>query len=210
MDFKNNIILDGYFFTEVPSEDTFVIQALNESSFRMVETRLTYYLNLDTFDSQRFNVREAIIDDIPNLKRVSSVMVNPYDRFHSDICFNQDIANSFLGVFAEESIKGFADYVMVPNENDIPSDSFLTSKYYKYWWKEIDIKVSKMVLSAVCSETNKGWYVKLITEMAYHLKKQGAEYVLMHPASTNKAVIHSYEKLGCKLGKVSHILAYKK
>jgi dTDP-4-amino-4,6-dideoxy-D-galactose acyltransferase len=137
-------------------------------------------------------------------------MVNPYDRFHADISFQKDDADRFLGVFAEESIKGFADYVMVPNEENVPSDSFLTAKYYKNWWKPIGIKVSKMVLSAVSSSTNKGWYVKLISEMAYHLKEQGADFALMHPASTNKAVIHSYEKLGCKLGKVSHILSYRK
>lgn len=45
--------------------------------------------------------------------------------------------------------------------------------------------------------------------MAYHLKSIGADYAVMHPASTNKAVIHTYEKLGCKLGKTSHILSYK-
>jgi dTDP-4-amino-4,6-dideoxy-D-galactose acyltransferase len=66
-----------------------------------------------------------------------------------------------------------------------------------------------MVLSAVSSTTNKGWYIKLISEMAYHLKSIGADYAVMHPASTNKAVIHTYEKLGCKLGKTSHILSYK-
>ena len=208
--FKREIIKDNYVFIEIPSEDIFVIQALNESFFRLVETRMTYYLDLKNFNNQRYEVREAETDDIPNLKKISSEMVNPFDRFHADRCYNQTIADRFLGVFAEESVKGFADYVMVPNEKGIPSDSFLTAKYYKNWWKEIDIKVSKMVLSAVSSGTNKGWYVKLITEMAYHLKNQGAEFALMHPASTNKAVIHSYEKLGCKLGKVTHILSYKK
>jgi len=208
--FKEKIIKDNYIFIEIPSEDIYVIQALNESLFRLVETRMTYYLDLKKFENDRYNVREAVFDDIPNLKKVSSEMVNPFDRFHADVFFDQAIADSFLGVFAQESIKGFADYVMVPNEKDILSDSFLTAKYYKNWWKEIDIKVSKMVLSAVSSKTNKGWYIKLISEMAYHLKEQGAEYALMHPASTNKAVIHSYEKLGCKLGKVTHILSYMK
>lgn len=206
--FKEEIIKENYIFIEIPSEDIYVIQALNESLFRLVETRMTYYLDLKNFKNNRYNVREALLDDIPNLKKVSSEMVNHFDRFHADVFLNQEIADSFLGVFAQESIKGFADYVMVPNEMDIPSDSFLTAKYYKNWWKEIDIKVSKMVLSAVSSKTNKGWYIKLISEMAYHLKAQGAEYALMHPASTNKAVIHSYEKLGCKLGKVTHILTY--
>lgn len=206
--FKEEIIKDDYVFTDIPSEDIFVIQALNECLFRLVETRMTYYLNLENFENSiRYNVREATIEDIPNLKRVSSEMVNPFDRFHSDISFNKEIADSFLGVFAEESVKGFADFVMVPNEEGVASDSFVTAKYYKNWWDEIDIKASKMVLSAVSSKTNKGWYIKMISEMAYHLKNTGAKFSLMHPASTNKAVIHSYEKLGCKLGKVTHILS---
>lgn len=208
--FKEEIIKDSYLFIEIPSEDIFVIQALNESLFRLIETRMTYYLDLKKFKNERFDVREATLNDIPNLTRVSSEMVNPFDRFHADIYLDKKKADSFLGVFTQESIKGFADYVMIPNQKRTAPDSFLTAKYYKNWWVEIDVKVSKMVLSAVSSKTNKGWYIKLISEMAYHLKNQGAEFALMHPASTNKAVIHSYEKLGCKLGKVTHILSYKK
>lgn len=208
--FKEEVIKDNYIFIEIPSEDIFVIQALNENLFRLVETRMTYYLDLENFKNERYSVREATLNDVSNLTRVSSEMVNPFDRFHADICFDEKIADSFLGVFAQESVKGFADYVMIPNEEGIPPDSFLTAKYYKNWWSDIDIKVSKMVLSAVSSETNRGWYIKLISEMAFHLKDIGAKYALMHPASTNKAVIHTYEKLGCKLGKVTHILSYKK
>ena len=208
--FKDEVVKENYIFTEIPSEDVYLMQALNESLFRLVETRMTYYLDLKNYNNKRYNVREAIIGDIPNLKKVSSKMVNPYDRFHADVFYNKKVADNFLGVFAEESVRGFADYVLVPDEDGLPSDSFLTVRYNKEWWGEINIKVSKMVLSAVSSTTNKGWYIKLISEMALHLKELGVDFVMMHPASTNKAVIHSYEKLGCKLGKVTHILSYKK
>ena len=208
--FKDEVVKENYIFIEIPSEDVYLMQALNESLFRLVETRMTYYLDLKNYNNKRYNVREAIIGDIPNLKKVSSKMVNPYDRFHADVFYNKKVADNFLGVFAEESVRGFADYVLVPDEDGLPSDSFLTVRYNKEWWGEINIKVSKMVLSAVSSTTNKGWYIKLISEMALHLKELGVDFVMMHPASTNKAVIHSYEKLGCKLGKVTHILSYKK
>jgi dTDP-4-amino-4,6-dideoxy-D-galactose acyltransferase len=208
--FKDEVVKENYIFTEIPSEDVYLMQALNESLFRLVETRMTYYLDLKNYNNKRYNVREAIIGDIPNLKKVSSKMVNPYDRFHADVFYNKKVADNFLGVFAEESVRGFADYVLVPDEDGLPSDSFLTVRYNKEWWGKINIKVSKMVLSAVSSTTNKGWYIKLISEMALHLKALGVDFVMMHPASTNKAVIHSYEKLGCKLGKVTHILSYKK
>jgi len=208
--FKEEVIKNSYVFIEIPSEDIFVIQALNESLFRLVETRMTYYLDLNKFENSRYNIREAVMDDIPNLMKISSEMVNPYDRFHADVFIDKESADSFLGVFAQESVKGFADIVLVPNEKDIPADSFITAKYYKNWWNEIDLKVSKMVLSAVSSKTNKGWYIKLMSELAYHLKDQGADFAILHPASTNKALIHSTEKLGSKLGKVNHILTYMK
>jgi dTDP-4-amino-4,6-dideoxy-D-galactose acyltransferase len=197
-----------YCFSEIPSEDIKTIQALNESGFKLVENRLTYYLDLKTHEFERYNVRSATIDDIDNLKRVARLMRNDYDRFHAETIFNSSLADEFLATFIEESIKGFSDCVIVPNEFKVPPDAFLTANYLFEEWDKIGEKISKMVLSAVSSEHCKGWYIKLISEMAYHLKERGANYAFMHPATTNKAVIHSYEKLGCKYGKCVHVLTY--
>ncbi len=198
----------NYCFSEIPSEDIFTIQALNEAGFKLVENRLTYYLDLKNYNYERFVVRSADYDDIPNLKRVARIMRNEYDRFHAETIFDSHKADEFLATFIEESIKGFSDYVIVPNEIKTPPDAFLTANYLKEEWDLIGEKISKMVLSAVSSETCKGWYLKLISEMAYHLKENGANYAFMHPATTNKAVIHSYEKLGCKYGKCIHVLTF--
>jgi len=197
-----------YCFSEVPSEDIFTIQALNECGFKLVETRLTYYLELNKYEFKRFNTREATILDIPNLKRVAREMRNEFDRFHAESIFDSKIADEFLATYIEESIHGFSDYTMVPAETGVPPDAFLTANYLKDEWDSIGVRVSKMVLSAVSSETCKGWYVKLISEMAYHLKFIGADYAFMHPATTNRAVIRTYEKLGCRYGKCVHILTY--
>jgi dTDP-4-amino-4,6-dideoxy-D-galactose acyltransferase len=196
-----------YCFTDIPSEDILLLQALSGAGFRLIETRMTYYLDLNKHNHERFSVREAKYEDIPNLRRVASEMRNPFDRFHADPIFDTTKADEFLATFIEESIKGFADYTIVPNEEGIPADAFLTAKYLKEDWSLIQVNVSKMVLSAVSSKTCKGWYKKLITEMAYHLLSQGAEYAFMHPASTNKAVIYTYETLGCRLGQVSHVFS---
>ena len=204
---KNFFVETGiYCFSEIPSEDIFTIQALNESGFKLVESRLTYYLDLQNFEFERFGVRAANLSDIPNLKRVARTMRNDYDRFHSEAIFNCQIADEFLATFIEESIKGFSDYVIVPDDEKTPSDAFVTANYLKNDWEIIGENISKMVLSAVSAETCKGWYIKLISEMAFHLKEIGSNYVFMHPATTNKAVIHSYEKLGCKYGKCIHVL----
>lgn len=199
-----------YCIAEIPSEDNLVIQALNENGFKLVESRLTYYVDLETYNWERYNVRSATYDDIPNLKRVAREMRNEYDRFHSDTIFSPEKADEFLATYIEESVKGFADYVMVPNEKGIPSDAFLTAKYLKKEWELIGDKISYMVLSAVSADTCKGWYIKLISEMAYHLKENGASYAFMHPATTNRAVIHTYERLGCKYGKCVNILTLKR
>jgi dTDP-4-amino-4,6-dideoxy-D-galactose acyltransferase len=199
-----------YCFIEIPSEDIWTIQSLNLNKFKLVETRLTYYLDLKNFENERFLVRKATISDAENLKHIASQMVNIYDRFHADLSYNTKKADEFLSTYIEESLKGLADCVIVPDESVAPPDAFVTAKYMKKEWEEIDKKVSKMVLSAVSSETCRGWYIKLISEMAYHLKNIGADWAYMHPATTNKAVIYSYEKLGCKYGKCVHILSYIK
>lgn len=197
-----------YCFSEIPSEDIFTIQALNESGFKLVENRLTYYLNLKNYTHERYEVRSAVLEDIPNLKRVAREMRNDYDRFHAETIFDLSKADNFLATYIEESVKGFSDYTMVPSAEGVPSDAFLTANYLFNDWDAIGEKVSKMVLSSVSSETCKGWYLKLISEMAYHLKSIGADYAFMHPATTNRAVIHTYEKLGCKYGKCVHILTF--
>lgn len=197
-----------YCFSEIPSEDIFTIQALNESGFKLVENRLTYYLDLKNYKHERYDVRSAVLEDIPNLKRVAREMRNDYDRFHAETIFDLCKADEFLATYIEESIKGFSDFTMVPSAAGVPSDAFLTANYLFNDWDAVGEKVSKMVLSSVSSETCKGWYLKLISEMAYHLKSIGADYAFMHPATTNRAVIHTYEKLGCKYGKCVHILTY--
>jgi len=197
-----------YCFTDIPSEDIQVLQALSGGGFKLIETRMTYYLALQNHNHARYGVREAGLDDIPNLKRVAGEMRNPFDRFHADGIFNPEKADEFLATFVGESVKGFADHTIVPFEPGTPPDAFVTAKVLKEEWPLIGEKVSKMVLSAVSSEHCRGWYKKLISEMAYLLKNEGADYAFMHPASTNRAVIHTYETLGCKLGQVSHVFSF--
>ncbi|MCU0441508.1 MAG: hypothetical protein MUE96_03845 [Bacteroidia bacterium] len=199
--------IGAYVFTEIPSEDITVLNALTSAGWPLIETRLTYWRgDLASFNQPRYAVRRATVNDIPNLKRVAKEMKNPYDRFHADKVFSEQLADEFLATYIEESIKGFADVVLVPDAADTPSDSFLTARYLKPSWQHGGVPISKMVLSAVSATTNKGWYQKLISEMTYHLKDQGAEYIFMNTQSTNLAVCYTWEKLGYRLGGTSHIL----
>lgn len=197
----------AYVFTEIPSEDITMLNALTSAGWPLIETRLTYWRgDLASFNQPRYAVRKATENDIPNLKRVAKEMKNPYDRFHADTVLSEQLADAFLATYIEESIKGFADMVLVPDAADTPSDSFLTARYLKPYWPQGGMRISKMVLSAVSSTTNKGWYQKLISEMTYHLIEQGAEYIFMNTQSTNLAVCYTWEKLGYHLGGTSHIL----
>lgn len=193
--------------TEVPSEDTYLIQALNDSRFRTIETRLHFVNNnLDVFNNERYLVRKADISDIPNLRRIASYMRNDFDRFHADWSFNIEKADEYLSTYIENSILGFTDLVIVPNQPELPPDSFLTANYLEKDWTKLDYEISKMVLSAVSSETNKGWYIKLISEMTFLLKENGAKSIFMNTQATNIAVLVTWEKLGYRIGRTTHIL----
>jgi len=196
-----------YSFIEIPSEDVLLLQALCLGGYKLIETRLTYFNDkLNNYDYPRFGVREANLEDLNNLKRVAKEMRNDYDRFHADDFFSDSIADDFLSIYIEESIKGFVDVVLTPNVKSLPSDSFLTANFLKKDWGVFNYPMSKMVLSAV-SESNRGWYVKLISEMTYLLKDQGAKCVFMNTQSTNRAVYKTWGKLGYNLGGSVHVLS---
>ncbi len=196
-------------FTEIPSEDIIIIQALNLNGWRLIETRLHYYNDqLSNFNQPRYEVRLATKNDTLNLMKVARVMRNKFDRFHADLTYDETQADEYLAKYIENSINGFTDIVLVPSGANIPSDSFLTANIQKNIWNEIQFPISKMVLSAVSSETNRGWYKKLIIEMTYKLRDEGAEIIYMNTQSTNIPVLYTWEILGYKIGRTTHILSF--
>jgi dTDP-4-amino-4,6-dideoxy-D-galactose acyltransferase len=208
--FKAQQLSHSYIFIEIPSEDILLIQALGQNGFRTVETRLTYFNDdLAAYQEPRYAVRKATEADIPNLRRVAAMMRNDFDRFHADPVFSAQKADDFLATYVENSIKGFTDVVLVPDAENLASDSFLTANYFLNQWDFLGKKVSKMVLSAVSSDTNRGWYLKLISEMTYHLRDEvGSDVIFMNTQSTNRAVFRTWEKLGYRLGGTTHILSF--
>ncbi len=199
----------NYLFMEVPSEDIQTLQLLGSAGFSLIETRLHYYNDhvQDYSFPKRYDTRFATTDDIINLRRVASFMRNRYDRFHADAIFATQKADEFLSTYIENAIKGYSDIVMVPDEAGVAPDSFLTGDYYEKDWNHLGQKVSKMVLSAVSAETNKGWYLKLISEMTYHFKHKGIDVAHMNTQSTNRAVFRVWSKLGYQLGRTTHVFS---
>lgn len=196
-----------YCFIDIPSEDIRLIQALNDAGFCLIETRLHYYRNLEGFSGPRYNVREARAEDIPALMQTAADTRNNYDRFHADYVFDADTADRFLAKYIEECVKGYTDIVLVPNEPGLEVRSFMSANYHKDEWEKNGVAISKPVVSAVAPE-NKGWYKKFASEISHYSREAGAQYMILNTQTTNRAVFHTWESLGYKLGCATHILRY--
>lgn len=197
-----------YLFAEVPCEDLILLQSFGEVGMPLMETRLTYFRDdiCDYAAPRRSSVRVASEADIPNLRDVAMSSRNRYDRFHADPFFSLAIADAFLGTFAENSVRGFADIVLVPNDLDRPPEAFLTAKMMHEYETLLGYKVGHMVLSAV-GQTRRGWYLRLISEMSYWFASKGVRLAYMTTQSTNRAVIRVWESLGYRYGRCTHVFA---
>jgi dTDP-4-amino-4,6-dideoxy-D-galactose acyltransferase len=194
-----------HLFTEIPSEDLLVMQALGLARFRLIETRLLYFRDdMENFQyPQRFPVRAANADDIPNLRKVAMESRNNYDRVHADCMITESLADAYLGTFIENSVKGFADMVLVPNDNtDKDPDAFFTATKSSH----LGIGMGCIVLVAVGKE-RRGWHLNLMAEMSHHFRECGLQVSYMTTQSTNRAVIRNCEKLGYRYGKSTHVFS---
>lgn len=190
-----------YIFSEIPSEDLIMLQALSIAGYKLIETRITYYYNnLQQFNyHDRFNVRLATEADIPSLRKVAMEARNSFDKYHADPFFTKSTADEYLATFVENSVNGFADIVMIPEWN---AGAFFTANIKS----SIDLKLGQIVLVAVGKEC-KGWHLRLLVEMSYFFKERGVETAYMVTQSTNRAVIRNCEKLGYRYGRCTHVFS---
>jgi dTDP-4-amino-4,6-dideoxy-D-galactose acyltransferase len=198
---------DYYCFSEIPCEDTVLLQALTTSGWRLVETRLLYYRDdLLNYDHPRYPVRLAREEEHEHIAQISASARNEYDRFHADPWFGTLRADAFLAKYASAAVQGFCDAVLVPNEPNLPIDSFLAISDLQQDSVQLGVNLSRIVLTAVGSQ-NRGWHARLVSETVHRARMRGAQAVLMTTQSTNRAVFRTSEKLGFKLGGSSHVLA---
>lgn len=195
-----------YLFGEIPSEDVAALGGLTAGGWRLIETRITCFRDdVASFElPRRAGVRRATQDDVAELRAAASSAVNVFDRFHADDFFTPVEADEFLAVFVENSVKGFADEVLVPAEGR--ANAFLTANYVKSPACLADKQLAKMVLSAVTPE-RRGWYVKLIGEMSQLFKEKGIDAAFMTTQSTNRAVLKVWHKHGYRFGRCTHLLS---
>lgn len=197
-----------YLFAEAPSEDIEVLQALGLAGFRLIETRVTYfYEDLMRFAwPERFAVRPATMADIPVLRATAIEARNAYDRHHADSFFPTAVADDYLATFVENSVRGFADLVLIPADATAPPAAFMTAKLTPAGDSPAGVGIGRIVLSAV-GAARRGWHLRLMSEMTYHFQQAGMQLSCMTTQATNRPVIRNCEKLGYQYGRSTHVFA---
>lgn len=197
-----------YVFAEVPSEDLLVLQAMGLAGFRLIETRLTFYRrDVQQFEwAERYPTRLAIEDDIPNLQDVARRARNAFDRYHADPFFSAAEADEYLATYVANSVRGFADMVIVPETDTSEPGAFLTGAFDHRHEKACGTKIARIPLTAVAPERS-GWNKRLNSELLHWFKDRGAQMVYTTTQSTNRAAIRVLETLGYSYGRSAHILA---
>ena len=96
--------------------------------------------------------------------------------------------------------------VLVPDLPGQVPDSFLAISDLAADARAFGVGLSRVLLTAV-GPANRGWHVKLLAETVRRAQAAGHEAVLMTTQATNHAVFRTCEKLGFRLGAISHVLA---
>ena len=206
---QQNLAVAGsfYCFSEIPVEDTALLQTLTASGWRLIETRLLFYHDqVADFKQPRYAVRGAQPVEAAHIGQIAATARNPYDRFHADPWFGETRADAFLACYASAAVEGYCDTVLVPDEPGLLVDSFLAISDLSEDARRLGVGLSRVVLTAVGPQ-NRGWHMRLVAETVHRAREQGARYVLMTTQATNRAVFRSCEKLGFHLGGSTHVLA---
>jgi dTDP-4-amino-4,6-dideoxy-D-galactose acyltransferase len=204
----NNILKGDYYFVNVPCEDITLLQGLSLTGFKLIETRLNYYFpDIRLAEPPNYPVRRAEKKDIPALKDVAMRMRNKFDRIHADPAFSEEIADAYLGKFIEESVKGFADMVIVPDMEGTEPFGFLAANNPN---RILNLSISKLVLAAIDNIDHRGWLYYLLSGVMYELRKLNTDILTTITQASNRPAIRTWEKAGFLLGYVTHIYSYSK
>ena len=206
-----------YLFAEMPAAALEPIAALGSAGFRLIETRVSYFardlaaLRLPASVA----VRAAGIDDIPHLRDVAASARNPFDRYHADPTYSTDVADAYLATYAEASVRGLADVVLVPAPHDgqaagaFASGSMTSAPSCPLGLDHtcpLALSVGKIPLVGV-SGARRGWHIGLVAEMTRLFADEGMDVAHMTTQISNRAVVRNCEKLGYRLGRATHVFA---
>ena len=188
-----------YAFGTFDSRHTILLCELSTVGYVPLEVRVNYWRDLSAYGySRRYKVRLAGESDLDSLETTAALNVNPLDRFHADPILSPVKVDELMRLWARNSVlSGFADGVLVPDMN--PPDAFCTFRLHRDKWPKWRVKAAQPVLAAV-SGSRSGWYVKIMSELSYHLKNEGADQAFMSTQLGNVAVIRAWQALGYSFG----------
>lgn len=195
----------------VPATDIVMMQALSGSPFLLVEPRVNYALDLRGLTPDHFDVDGqvglAAIDDANALGGIASRCRNPFDRVHADPAFSTDVADAYLGVFASESVKGFADAVFkISDKKGIPYGFLAVNQPVV----RLGYRVSKLVLAAADASVARGSLSALLKAVTAWCIHQQADYLTTITQAANGAAIRAWEKGGFSLYSVTQVYSLKR
>lgn len=200
-------IKEAYYAIDIPVEDICLLQAISSSKFTIIEPRNHYHLpNVQDIITPEYHTRLANDSDIKSLKDVARKCRNIYDRVHADPAFDEATADEYIATYVENSVKGFADFTLIPDVSNQDPFGFLASNKPI---KICDSYISKFVLAAVDNSVQKGWYYKLNVAQINLLKREGADYLTTTTQASNRGSIHTWEKLGFKQHATSIVFSFK-
>jgi dTDP-4-amino-4,6-dideoxy-D-galactose acyltransferase len=191
-----------YAFSLVPARHVALVKALGTAGFSLLETRLTYgHDRLAEFTPERRSpVRPAAQAEVQRLGDIAADTVNHFDRFHADEYFDAAAVDRVMREWIDASVnRGFADAVLVPDLGRDPPTAFMTIKYHRERWPAMRVNAAQMVLAAVRRESP-GWFYRLVSESALHVRERGATALWATTQATNSATIRVFERLGFRLG----------
>lgn len=197
----------GYYSIDIPVEDICLLQGISGSKFKIIEPRNSYHLfDVQNLFLQGYETRLADDGDIESLKKVARTCRNSYDRVHADPAFSDEIADEYLATFLEQSVKGFADFTLVPDVPNRAAFGFLASNKPT---KVCGTNVAKFVLAAIDNSVQRGWYYKLTVGQINLLKKEGADCLRTTTQASNRGSIYTWEKLGFKQHATSIVFSFR-
>jgi dTDP-4-amino-4,6-dideoxy-D-galactose acyltransferase len=198
---------NAYVIFEVPCENLYIIQAFANTKFKLIETRLHFFYSMQDkiLNEQRYPIRKANVEDIPALKYVARKMRNKFDRVHADPAYSDEVADEYIAQYIEECVKGFSDFVFVPDLPEIPAAGFFAGRNPK---NINGINVSKLLITAVDKDSAKGWLQKIQSESLYYLAGLNTDYIVCNTQASNKPSMFSLYNSGFRLGRTTHIFTY--
>jgi hypothetical protein len=191
-----------YLFAVIDARDLATQRALAASGFMLLETRVYFQLALRHYQfPRRFRCRVATAGDLEGLSELARTAENPFDRFNADPFIDKRDTVRLLDAWLRASVlNGFADLTYI-NDTARPT-AVCTVKYHQDKHAAWGVALAQLVLAMAGPG---GRFLGVISEINYHLKERGFDYVYFTTQLPNYATIRVGERLGFRIGRGEYV-----